>query len=100
MNGQEDEVEVAAGDDIRQGSDPASRGALDTDVLPVHLVFLAGETEVALRDLRLIAPGYVFDLGRPVDRHVEVRANGRRIGIGELVEIDRRVGVRMLKCES
>ena len=99
MNGQESDVEVAAGDEIRQGSDPASGGALDIDVLPVQLVFLAGETEVTLRDLRHIAPGYVFDLRRPVDRHVEVRANGRRIGIGELVEIDGRVGVRMLKCE-
>ena len=99
MNGQETEAQVAASDDTRQGSGPAPGGALDTDVLPVQLVFLAGETEVALRDLRRVTPGYVFDLGRPVDRHVEVRANGRRIGIGELVEIDRRVGVRMLKCE-
>ena len=99
MNGQETEVEVAAGDDTEQGGGPAPGEALDTDVLPVHLVFLAGETELALRDLKRVAPGYVFDLGRPVDRHVEVRANGRRIGIGELVEIDRRVGVRMLKCE-
>ena len=100
MRGQETEVETAVGADTRQGDDPASGGALDADILPVRLVFLAGETEVALRDLRHVTPGYVFDLGRPVDRHVEVRANGRRIGIGELVEIDRRVGVRMLKCES
>ena len=99
MNGQETKVEAAGHDDTGQGGDPASGGSLDTDVLPVKVVFLAGETEVALRDLKRIMPGYVFDLGRPVDRHVEVRANGRRIGIGELVEIDRRVGVRMLKCE-
>lgn len=99
MSGPETEAKVAAGGGTRQDSDPAPGGVLDTDVLPVQLVFLAGETEVALRDLTRITPGYVFDLGRPVDRHVEVRANGRRIGIGELVEIDRRVGVRMLKCE-
>ena len=90
---------MAIRDDLQQGSDPASGVAVDTDVLPVQLVFLAGQTEVALRDLRQISPGYIFDLGRPVDRHVEIRANGRRIGIGELVEIDRRVGVRLLKCE-
>ena len=99
MNGQETEENAVARDDIRPGGDPVSASALDTDSLPVKLVFLAGEMEVALRDLSRIAPGYVFDLERPVDRHVEVRANGRRIGIGELVEIDRRVGVRMLKCE-
>ena len=100
MNGRETDVEVAAGGDTQQGGDTASGGVLNADLLPVRLVFLAGETEIALRDLSRITPGHVFDLGRPVDRHVEVRANGRRIGIGELVEIDRRVGVRMLKFEA
>ena len=99
MNGQENDVEAASRDDTEPGSAPPSGGTLDTDLLPVKLVFLAGETEVALRDLKQIAPGYVFELGRPVDRHVEVRANGKRIAIGELVEIDQRVGVRLLKCE-
>ena len=100
MDGYETEAAVAARDDNQEGSDPAPVGILDADAIPVNLVFLAGETEVALRDLERVAPGYVFDLGRPVDRHVEVRANGRRIGIGELVEIDQRVGVRLLKCED
>ena len=100
MNGQESDVEVSAGGGTEQGADTASGGGLNADLLPVRLVFLAGETEVALRDLSQIAAGHVFDLGRPVDRHVEVRANGRRIGIGELVEIDGRVGVRMLKFEA
>ena len=73
-------------------------GTIDVDALPVRLVFVAGETEVALRDLRELAPGYVFDLRQPIDRHVEVRANGRPIATGELVEIDGRVGVRLLEC--
>ncbi|MYE14166.1 MAG: YscQ/HrcQ family type III secretion apparatus protein, partial [Gammaproteobacteria bacterium] len=49
-------------------------GAIDVDALPVRLVFVAGETEVALRDLQALTPGFVFDLPHPVDRHVEVRA--------------------------
>ena len=99
MNEQETNLEAASRDDTEPRSAPPSDDTLDTDLLPVKLVFLAGETEVALRDLKRIMPGYVFDLGRPVDRHVEVRANGQRIGIGELVEIDGRAGVRLLKCE-
>ena len=55
--------------------------------------------EMALGDLRRIAPGYVFELQQPVDRHVEVRANGKVIGRGELVEVDGRVGVRLLDCK-
>ena len=73
-------------------------GAIDVDALPVRLVFVAAETEVPLRDLQALAPGYVFDLRQPVDRHVEVRANGRAIATGELIEIDGRVGVRVLDC--
>ena len=75
---------------------PAPSGAIDADDLPIKLVFIAGRTEFALRDLRRIAPGYVFKLGQPVDRHVEVSANGKAIGTGELVEVDGRVGVRLL----
>ena len=76
----------------------ADAGAIDADEIPIRLVFIAGETEIALRELRRIAPGYVFQLQQPVDRHVEVRANGRTIGTGELVEVDGRVGVRLLTC--
>ena len=72
--------------------------AVDVESLPVKLVFVAGETEMPLRELHAMAPGYVFDLRQPVDRHVEIRANGKAIGTGELVEVDGRVGVRVLTC--
>ena len=80
------------------GDQPAPPGAIDADDIPIRLVFIAGDTEVALRDLQRIAPGYVFKLQQPVDRHVTVRANGKTIGSGELVEVDGRVGVRLLTC--
>ena len=73
-----------------------SAGAFDVDGLPVQLIFVAGEMEIPLRELHAMAPGYVFDLRRPVERHVEIRANGRTVGTGELVDIDGRVGVRVL----
>ncbi len=80
------------------GPDTGAEAGIDVDGLPVRLVFVAGETEVAVRDLQRLAPGYVFDLRQPVDRHVEVRANGRTVARGELVEVDGRVGVRVLEC--
>lgn len=73
-----------------------STGAVDVENLPVHMVFVAGEREIPLRELQALAPGYVFDLGQPVDGHVEIRANGRTVGTGELVDVDGRVGVRVL----
>ena len=98
MSGLESETHAGGTPRDVQSSPAPSGTELDVDNLPVTLVFIAGETEVALRDLQQIAPGYVFALRQPVDRHVEIRANGRAIGTGELVELDGRVGVRILKC--
>lgn len=77
--------------------DFAERG-LDADSLPIKLVFVAAEIEVALGELATIGPGYVFELKQAAASHIEIRANGQTIGNGELVEIDGRAGVRILSC--
>ena len=99
MNAQERETDVDENTGAQQSLDQAEPTSdFNADDLPVSLVFVAGELEVPLRELQRMAPGYVFELPQPVDGHVEVRANGRTIGRGELVEIDGRVGVRILDC--
>lgn len=70
----------------------------DADNLPVKLQFIAGETEVSFGELSSIGDGHVFDLRQAAQRHVEIRANGQTIGHGELVEVEGRVGVRILQC--
>ncbi|MDE0064926.1 MAG: FliM/FliN family flagellar motor switch protein [Gammaproteobacteria bacterium] len=70
----------------------------DADSLPVRLQFIAGVLDVPFGELSSIGPGYVFDLMQATHGHVEVRAYGRTIGRGELVEVDGRVGVRILTC--
>ena len=84
---------------MTQDTSPAENG-FDTDILPVKLQFVAGETEVPFGELCSIGDGYVFDLGQAVRGHVEIRANGTTIGNGELVEVDGRIGVRILKCTN
>jgi type III secretion protein Q len=44
----------------------------------------------------VLGPGHVFDLGRELRRAVIIRANGKVIGEGELVDIDGQVGVAVL----
>lgn len=94
-------TETESGADAAPPEDlpPANADPIDVDALPVKLVFVAGETEVPVGRLRELAPGYVFDLREPVDGHVEVRANGRPVARGELVEVSGRVGVRILACD-
>ena len=40
-------------------------------------------------------PGYVFDLDRPIEQPVQIRANGKLIAQCELVQIDNRLGARI-----
>jgi type III secretion protein Q len=72
----------------------ASSGLIDD--VPVRLTFDLGEREISLGDLRSLQPGYLFNLGRDPKSTVNIRANGRLIGDGELVDIEGRVGVSVL----
>lgn len=67
------------------------------DELPVRLVFETGRVEVTLAELETIGPGWVFPLGRGADAPLDILANGRRFGTGELVRIGETLGVRVLR---
>lgn len=83
-------------------SDPSSAGTAShhlLDEIPVRLTFDVGEREITLGDLRSIQPGYVFNLGRDPRSMVSIRANGRLVGEGELVDIEGRIGVSVLRLK-
>lgn len=89
---------VVSGKARRSMADEAARDgdmAGDVDSVPVTLVFELGRTQLALGELRVLAPGYSFDLGKDLRAPVDIMANGRKIGTGELVQIDERIGVRV-----
>lgn len=80
---------------------PAPAGAAHElaalDAVPVALSFDLGGLTLPLGELRRVAVGQVFDLGRPLGGAVRVRANGALVGEGELVEIDGRLGVSLTR---
>lgn len=65
------------------------------DDVIVRLTFDIGERELTLGELRALAPGASFDLGSAPRQAVNLRANGKLIGTGELVRIDEHIGVRI-----
>ncbi|OZI20017.1 hypothetical protein CAL26_20915 [Bordetella genomosp. 9] len=78
------------------GTLPGAEGP-DVDRIPVHLVFDLGELNMPLGELRRLRPGEFFDLQRRIDAGpVHIRANGTLIGTAELVDIDGRIGARVL----
>jgi type III secretion protein Q len=51
---------------------------------------------MSLRALAELAVGQIVSLGRPLAGPFEVRAGGRLVGQGELVDIDGELGVRIV----
>jgi type III secretion protein Q len=69
--------------------------AAAVDELPLRIVFDLGDIELSLAELKALVPGQVIDLARDPGNAVRVSVNGRRIGAGEIVEIEGRLGVRI-----
>ncbi len=62
----------------------------------VELTVTAGTTRLSLRQLTELAPGQIIPLGRPLAGPFEVRAEGRVLGRGELVDVDGELAVRIV----
>ncbi len=70
-------------------------GELDADELEIILIFEVGQKRLTLGELKALQPGQVLEADRPLERAVHVKANGKTIARGELLDIDGRVGVRV-----
>lgn len=67
----------------------------DLDDVEITLVFECGRWPITLGALRTLGEGHVFELGRPLDGPVDILANGRRIGRGDIVRVGDALGVRL-----
>lgn len=69
----------------------------DLGDIPIRITFDIGERQILLKELSNLAPGYIFDLGLAPERAVNLRMNGVRIGEGELVEVNGKIGVSITR---
>ncbi len=78
---------------------PNSEDAVDVDVedLEVRLDFVLGQKSITLAELRELTAGTAITLDTPTSHAVEIYASGRRVGQGEMVEIDGNLGVRITR---
>ena len=70
------------------------------DDLPVRLVFEVGRKDMTLDELRSLGVGSPVPLDRAASSIVQVFANGRRIGAGEMVMIGDQLGVRITQLNG
>jgi type III secretion protein Q len=68
--------------------------------IPIQLVFQIGESCLTFSELGVLQPGYIFGLETDLKKPVTIKANGKAIGKGELVEIGNRIGIRVLQFEN
>jgi type III secretion protein Q len=75
----------------------ADQKKTDLDDIPVKLLFELGHVELSLAELRQLAPGALIPMPRLLEESVDISANGRRIGRGNLVRIGNNLGVRITR---
>jgi type III secretion system YscQ/HrcQ family protein len=71
--------------------------APDLGTLPLRLHVVVGEKELTLAEANGLAPNTILELGAGKSDPVRLAINGRIVGQGELVEVDGKLGVRILK---
>ncbi|MGV7213431.1 type III secretion system cytoplasmic ring protein SctQ [Bradyrhizobium sp. UFLA05-112] len=67
----------------------------DVDSIEITLVFECGRWPIPLGALRTINEGHVFELGRSIDRPIDIIANGRVIGHGDIVRVGEQLAIRL-----
>ncbi len=81
--------------EVQMSDDAVENKKIDINEIPVTLSFSVGKIEMSFEELNNIQPGYVFNLDKPIGSYIEIRANGKLLGTGELVEIEGKIGVRL-----
>jgi flagellar motor switch/type III secretory pathway protein FliN/pSer/pThr/pTyr-binding forkhead associated (FHA) protein len=74
--------------------------APDLASLPVRMHVIIGEKEMTLAEANLLVSGTILELDRMKTDPVRIALNGKISGIGELVEVDGRLGVRILNWRA
>ena len=80
--------------------DVGRRSMVAIEDMPVTLTFETGRHKISVGELEKLKEGYTFECGNPVEAPVTICANDLPIGIGELVDIDGRIGVRVIKFDN
>lgn len=88
-----EEVEEAEEDEDLESPDVLNTAA----EIPVVVSAVIGQTRTTVKEILEFRPGFVIDLHRAPGETVDVMAGGKLIARGELVEMDGKLGVRILK---
>lgn len=75
----------------------ADAGAPDAGNIPVIMNLVLESRRTTVRTLNGFRPGQVITTSKSIDSPVDISVNGRVVGSGDLVDVDGKVGVRILR---
>jgi len=76
----------------------APRDMLDAAAdVPVQIVAVMGKKSITMRELVLLKLGDVIELARPANEVVDLVVGGKLFAKGELVDVDGKLGVRIVR---
>jgi len=81
----------------KEDTPPAPTSAPDIDAIPIQLTFDLGQQDIPLGHMSQLAPGFTFQLNRPLASPVVINANGKPMAEGELVDVNGQLGARITK---
>ncbi|BBP64168.1 type III secretion system protein [Pseudomonas sp. Cab53] len=76
---------------------PSPGPAVDPSALMVRLEFVLASCDIDLARLSQFIDGQLIPLAADAAQHIEIRANGRPVAVGELVQMEAQLGVELLK---
>ena len=79
-------------DQMHQEQEP-----IDLSDIEIDLLFEVGRQQFSAQEVQSLQPGHVFELDRPIEQPVRVRAGGKLIAECQLVQINNRLGARITK---
>ncbi len=89
-------AQAAAAAPVSPGRLEARAVAMASDT-PVNVVAVLGKKTVTVQELLELKKGQVVELNRYPNEAIDLVANGKLFAKGELVEIDGKLGVRIIK---
>jgi len=82
------------------GEATAAASRPDIEALPLRLHVVVGEKEFTLGEIQSFSPGTIVELEVTKSDPVRLMVNGRILGEGELVEVEGKLAVRVLRWRS